>query len=144
MTARQRKKPATAGRKSAARKRPSAAEPELTPPQEPPALSADPPQLQPPDYRQEAQNLVLWSAASDPAVRYGGAVLQPVVAARSPLDVPGVRSKLRRGELTTLVREERERSGERIVEGLFNQRLQASKARKVRRKGKASRARLRG
>jgi hypothetical protein len=45
-------------------------------------------------------------------------VLQPVVADRSPLDVPGVRSKLRRGELTSLVREERERSGERIVQAL--------------------------
>jgi hypothetical protein len=50
-------------------------------------------------------------------------VLQPVVADRSPLDVPGVRSKLRRGELTSLVREERERSGERIVEALTNTRL---------------------
>jgi antitoxin Phd_YefM of type II toxin-antitoxin system len=45
-------------------------------------------------------------------------VLQPVVADRSPLDVPGVRSKLRRGELTSLVREEREQSGERIVQAL--------------------------
>ena len=50
-------------------------------------------------------------------------VLQPVVADRSPLDVPGVRSKLRRGELTSLVREERERSGERIVEALSNTRV---------------------
>jgi hypothetical protein len=50
-------------------------------------------------------------------------VLQAVVADRSPLDVPGVRSKLRRDELTTLVREERERSGERIVEALSDRRL---------------------
>lgn len=34
-------------------------------------------------------------------------VLQPVTADRSPLDVPGVQSKLRRGELTALVRAER-------------------------------------
>jgi len=45
-------------------------------------------------------------------------VLQPVLVDRSPLDVPGVRSRLRRGELTTLVREERERPGERIAAAL--------------------------
>ncbi|MEK6614067.1 MAG: type II toxin-antitoxin system Phd/YefM family antitoxin [Candidatus Binatota bacterium] len=56
-------------------------------------------------------------------------VLQPVVADRSPLDVPGVRSRLRRGELVALVREERERSGERILEALSNKRLQLSRAR---------------
>lgn len=50
-------------------------------------------------------------------------VLQPVAADRSPLDVPGVRSKLRRGELTALVREEREESGERIAAALSNKRL---------------------
>ncbi len=50
-------------------------------------------------------------------------VLQPVVSDRSPLDVPGVRSRLRRGELVALVREERERSGERILETLSNKRL---------------------
>ncbi len=51
-------------------------------------------------------------------------VLQPVVADRSPLDVPGVRSKFRRGELTELVREERARSGERAVEALATPRPQ--------------------
>ncbi len=50
-------------------------------------------------------------------------VLQPVVADRSPLDVRAVRSKLRRGELTSLVREERERSRERIVEAVSDARL---------------------
>jgi hypothetical protein len=50
-------------------------------------------------------------------------VLQPVLADRSPLDVPGVRTKLRRGELTTLVREERERAGERIADVLANARV---------------------
>jgi len=56
-------------------------------------------------------------------------VLQPVVSDRSPLDVPGVRSRLRRGELVALVREERERSGERILKALSNQRLQLARAR---------------
>ena len=56
-------------------------------------------------------------------------VLQPVVADRSPLDVPGVRSRLRPGELVALVREERERSGERILKALSNKRLQLSRAR---------------
>ncbi len=55
-------------------------------------------------------------------------VLQPVLSDRSPLDVPGVRSRLRRGELVALVREERERSAERILEAL-NKRLQPSRAR---------------
>lgn len=56
-------------------------------------------------------------------------VLQPVVSDRSPLDVPGVRSRLLRGELVALVREERERSGERIVQVLSNKRLQLARAR---------------
>jgi hypothetical protein len=56
-------------------------------------------------------------------------VLQPVVSDRSPLDVPGVRSRLRRGELVALVREERERSGERILKALSNKRLQLAQAR---------------
>ena len=42
-------------------------------------------------------------------------VLQPVLSERSPLEVRGVRSSLRRGELVALVREERERSGERVL-----------------------------
>ncbi len=45
-------------------------------------------------------------------------VLQPVVAERSPLDVPPVPSRFRPGELVRLVREERERSGRRILEAL--------------------------
>ena len=56
-------------------------------------------------------------------------VLQPVVSDRSPLDVPSVRSRLRRGELVDLVREERERSGERILKVLSNKRSQLSRAR---------------
>ena len=54
-------------------------------------------------------------------------VLQPVVSDRSPLDVPGVRSRLRRGELVELVREERERSGDRILKSLSNKRLQRAR-----------------
>jgi hypothetical protein len=41
-------------------------------------------------------------------------VLQPMAATGSPLDVPGVRSRLRRGELTELLRSERERAGEKV------------------------------
>jgi hypothetical protein len=52
-----------------------------------------------------------------------------VVSDRSPLDVPGVRSRLRRGELVALVREERERSGERILKALSNKRVQLAQAR---------------
>ena len=45
-------------------------------------------------------------------------VLQPIVSDRSPLDVPGVKSRLRRGELVDLIRDERKRSGERILRAL--------------------------
>ena len=57
-------------------------------------------------------------------------LLQPVVSAASPLDVPGVRTRLARGELVALVREERDRSGERILEVLSNKRLQLPRARR--------------
>ncbi|MBI2201901.1 MAG: type II toxin-antitoxin system Phd/YefM family antitoxin [Armatimonadetes bacterium] len=57
-------------------------------------------------------------------------VVQPVVSDRSPLDVPGVRSRLRRGELVALIREERERSGERVLTALSNKRSQPTKARR--------------
>jgi hypothetical protein len=46
-------------------------------------------------------------------------VLQPVVSDRSPLDVPGVKSRLRRGELVSLIRGEREQSGQRILRSLY-------------------------
>lgn len=49
-------------------------------------------------------------------------VLLPVASTRSPLDVPGVRSTLRPGELVTLIREEREATGTRIVEALSHTR----------------------
>jgi hypothetical protein len=62
-------------------------------------------------------------------------VVEPVVSDRSPLDVPGVRSRLRRGELVALVRQERERAGERILTALSNKRLQLARAaRKPRRR----------
>jgi hypothetical protein len=57
-------------------------------------------------------------------------VVQPVVSERSPLDVPGVRSQFRRGELMALVREERERSGEHVLRALSNNRLQPTQARR--------------
>ncbi|MEO5824324.1 MAG: type II toxin-antitoxin system Phd/YefM family antitoxin [Gemmatimonadales bacterium] len=50
-------------------------------------------------------------------------VLQPVITTDSPLDVPGVRSALKRGELVDLIREERAGAGDRIVEALSNKRL---------------------
>lgn len=61
-------------------------------------------------------------------------VVQPVVSDRSPLDVPGVRSTLRRGELVALIREERERSGARVLTALSNKRLQPTKTRRVSKK----------
>ncbi|MHB1862740.1 MAG: type II toxin-antitoxin system Phd/YefM family antitoxin [Gemmatimonadaceae bacterium] len=45
-------------------------------------------------------------------------VLQPVTPDRSPLDVPGVRTSLRRGELGELIRSERARSGARVIDAL--------------------------
>jgi len=57
-------------------------------------------------------------------------VVQPVVSDQSPLDVPGIQSRFRRGELVALVREERERSGERVLMALSNKRLQPPKARR--------------
>ena len=51
-------------------------------------------------------------------------LLQPVTASRSPLDVPGVSSGFRPGELVALVREEREQSGERILAALSDGRQQ--------------------
>jgi len=56
-------------------------------------------------------------------------LLQPVTASRSPLDVPGVSSSLRPGELVALVREERERSGERILAALGDTRLRPTPSR---------------
>lgn len=57
-------------------------------------------------------------------------VLQPVVSDRSPLDVPGVRSTLGRGELVALVREERAQSGERVLQALASERSQPRRARR--------------
>lgn len=62
-------------------------------------------------------------------------VLQPVVTTRSPLDVPGVRSSLRRGELVALVREERAGSGNRIVEVLSGSRVPPTGPKRRGRKG---------
>lgn len=54
-------------------------------------------------------------------------VVQPVVSERSPLDVPGVRSRFRRGELVSLVREEREDSGSRAGRALSRKRSRPRK-----------------
>jgi hypothetical protein len=70
-------------------------------------------------------------------------VLQLVVSDRSPLDVPGVRSKLRRGEVVALVREEREQSGERVLKALSNKRLQLPRSRPAVKKAQRRRKRAR-
>lgn len=70
-------------------------------------------------------------------------VLQPVVSDRSPLDVPGVRSRLRRGEVVALVREEREQSGERVLKALSSKRLQVPRARPAVKKAQRRRRRPR-
>jgi hypothetical protein len=64
-------------------------------------------------------------------------LLQAVRPTESPLDVPGVRSGLRRGELVELVRAERARSGDVIVETLSNKRLHRTKARPESASGRA-------
>ncbi len=56
-------------------------------------------------------------------------VLQPIASTESPLDVPGVRSRLRRGELVELVRTERARSGDVIVEALSGKPTKAKSGR---------------
>ncbi len=45
-------------------------------------------------------------------------IVQPLRSEESPLDVPPVRSRLRPGELGDLVRTERERSGDAILDAL--------------------------
>jgi len=57
-------------------------------------------------------------------------VLQPATSDRSPLDVPGIRSELKPGELVKLLRSERARAGEAILEALSNRRLQPTKPRR--------------
>jgi hypothetical protein len=49
-------------------------------------------------------------------------VLQPVPSIQSPLDVPGVSSRLRPGELVELVRAERERTGDSAIKALSSRR----------------------
>ncbi len=56
-------------------------------------------------------------------------LLQAVRPTESPLDVPGVKSRLRRGELVELVATERERSGDAVLRVLSNKSLQRKKAR---------------
>ena len=70
-------------------------------------------------------------------------VVQPTVSDRSPLDVPGVRSRLRRGELVQLVREQRAASGTRVIAALSNKRLQLARAREALKKPRRSHPRSR-
>lgn len=60
-------------------------------------------------------------------------VLQPVTPAASPLDVPGVRSRLARGELVEVLQAERARAGATVVDVLARRRLPGAKARPRRR-----------
>lgn len=58
-------------------------------------------------------------------------VLQPARPAGSPLDVPGIRAKLRRGETLDWLRASREESANRLLDrGLSNKRMQPTKARR--------------
>ena len=68
-------------------------------------------------------------------------LLQPVTASGSPLDVPGISSALRPGELVALVREERERSGERIIAALAKRRSQPARPVPVSKKPRLRRTR---
>lgn len=54
-------------------------------------------------------------------------VLQSVEAVKSPLDVPGVTSRLRTGELVDIVRGERERAGDSVVDALADRRSPAGR-----------------
>ena len=56
-------------------------------------------------------------------------LFQPVTASRSLLDVPGVGSGLRPGELVALIREEREQSGERILAALSRKQVPPARER---------------
>jgi hypothetical protein len=58
-------------------------------------------------------------------------VVEPVVSDRSPLDVPDVRTRLRRGELEKMVREERQLAGDRVLTALSDRRLQLPRARQA-------------
>jgi hypothetical protein len=53
-------------------------------------------------------------------------VLQPATVNRSPLDVPGVRTRLKRGELVDLLRAERERAGAHVLNALSRSRARAA------------------
>jgi len=55
-------------------------------------------------------------------------ILQPVTSSDSPLDVPGVRGRLARGELAELIRSERAQSGDRVAETPSDERPQPAKA----------------
>ena len=63
-------------------------------------------------------------------------VLKPATSARSPLDVPGVRTGLRSGELVKLVRAERARAGKAILEAISSSRAPTVKRRRGARKAR--------
>ena len=64
--------------------------------------------------------------------RQDGAVftVQPVSVKGSPLNVPGVETTLKPGELVRLLREQRKASEQRLMAALSDQRLQPPKARR--------------
>ena len=57
-------------------------------------------------------------------------VLQPVTSDRSPLDVPGVRTRLKSGELVRLLRSERARAGDALLGALSDKRSRSTKPRR--------------
>lgn len=57
-------------------------------------------------------------------------VLESVTVEGSPLDVPGVRTTLRAGELARLLRAQRKASGDRLLSALSSKRSQPAKARR--------------
>ena len=74
-------------------------------------------------------------------------VVQPARPQGSPLDVPGVRVRLRRGEAQEWLTESREQSANRLLpKGLSNKRMQPTKARheSVRNRKAKTKARPRG
>ena len=65
--------------------------------------------------RREGQVQIRWQDGST-------FLRQPVATTRSPLDVPGVSSSLRLGELVDLIRAERAGAGVRLAEALTKRR----------------------
>lgn len=57
-------------------------------------------------------------------------MVQPVSVQGSPLDVPGVETTLKPGELTRLLRQQRKASGDRLLAAASNRPLRPKKTRR--------------